>query len=97
MADEMPTWREYPMAAIILEPGSTAKYKTGDWRSRRPVLDSSKCLKSKCARCWIYCPDAARRVDEDGYFEVDLSHCKGCGICARECPPGAITMVEEGE
>ncbi|NIO07336.1 MAG: pyruvate synthase subunit PorD, partial [Deltaproteobacteria bacterium] len=32
---------------------------------------------------------------EDGYFEPDLFYCKGCGICATECPKDAITMVEE--
>ncbi|MCK4728041.1 MAG: 4Fe-4S binding protein, partial [Desulfobacterales bacterium] len=24
-------------------------------------------------------------------------YCKGCGICAHECPKDAITMVMEGE
>ncbi|MHA1683533.1 MAG: 4Fe-4S binding protein, partial [Promethearchaeota archaeon] len=26
---------------------------------------------------------------------IDLDYCKGCGICASECPHGAIEMVEE--
>ena len=26
----------------------------------------------------------------------DLDHCKGCGMCANECPSDAITMVPEG-
>jgi len=49
-----------------------------------------------CDNCLIFCPDVAitRTNDKEGY-EVDLDHCKGCGICARECPRGAIVMVEE--
>jgi pyruvate ferredoxin oxidoreductase delta subunit len=25
-----------------------------------------------------------------------MDYCKGCGICAHECWPRAISMVEEG-
>jgi pyruvate ferredoxin oxidoreductase delta subunit len=25
-----------------------------------------------------------------------MDYCKGCGICAHECWPHAITMIEEG-
>jgi len=34
-------------------------------------------------------------MTEEGYFDADLFYCKGCGICAHECPKGAIKMVEE--
>ncbi|MBA4393978.1 MAG: hypothetical protein C0407_10540, partial [Desulfobacca sp.] len=27
----------------------------------------------------------------------DLDYCKGCGICARECPKEAIQMIAEEE
>jgi Pyruvate/2-oxoacid:ferredoxin oxidoreductase delta subunit len=44
------------------------------------------------------CPDNAIIKIEPGQsyaYEVDLDYCKGCGICARECPAGAIEMVPE--
>jgi pyruvate ferredoxin oxidoreductase delta subunit len=36
-------------------------------------------------------------LDTEGFFIVDLNYCKGCGICAQECPTKAITMVPEEE
>ncbi|MBC8460109.1 MAG: 4Fe-4S binding protein, partial [Deltaproteobacteria bacterium] len=28
---------------------------------------------------------------------ADLFYCKGCGICAHECPTQSIKMIEEEE
>jgi pyruvate ferredoxin oxidoreductase delta subunit len=39
----------------------------------------------------MYCPDTA--IDEE--LNIDLSFCKGCGICANECPKKAIMMQRE--
>lgn len=86
-------WREIPIGGIILEPGSTVEYRTGDWRLFRPIIDYSKCIK--CLLCWIYCPEPAIVRKDDDSVEVDYYHCKGCGICASECPVKAISMVEE--
>jgi pyruvate ferredoxin oxidoreductase delta subunit len=33
---------------------------------------------------------------EDGFFQANMDYCKGCGICAHECWPHAIAMIEEG-
>ena len=64
------------------------------WRVLRPVIDSAKC--PKCQICWLICPDGA--VDRTGdSYTVDLNFCKGCGLCAYECPKDAITMVKEGK
>jgi len=27
---------------------------------------------------------------------VAMEYCKGCGVCAEECPRGAIVMTREG-
>ena len=78
---------------VIEEPGSTIKNKTGGWRSFRPVIDKTKCIK--CGTCWKFCPDNAVRKNEKGEFEINYDYCKGCGICAKECPVKAIKMVKE--
>ena len=62
-------------------------------REMKPVWDNDKCVK--CGLCYLFCPDASIRKGEDGYFEVDLDLCKGCGICNRECWFGSISMVKE--
>jgi len=85
-------WKSLPMGAVVLEPGSSLKYKTGDWRAFRPDVDREKCVN--CLFCWIYCPDAAV-VRKEKWVEVNYDYCKGCGICAKECPKEAIKMVEE--
>jgi pyruvate ferredoxin oxidoreductase delta subunit len=72
--------------------------RTGSWRVRRPVIDYTKCTparkgKAACYFCWLYCPDSV--VSKTLKPEIDLEYCKGCGICAEECPTQAISMVEE--
>ncbi len=76
-------------------PGTTKNFKTGDWRSARPVLDREKC--SYCGFCYVYCPDGVYRDmgPEEKYYKVDLDYCKGCGVCAHECPKKCIQMVVE--
>ncbi|HLI80548.1 MAG TPA: FAD-dependent oxidoreductase [Candidatus Binataceae bacterium] len=51
-----------------------------------------------CDNCWTLCPDnAVLKADtRDGWrYAFDYDHCKGCGICANECPVGFITMFDE--
>jgi pyruvate ferredoxin oxidoreductase delta subunit len=35
------------------------------------------------------------KLSDDGYYHPDLEYCKGCGVCAAECPAHAIKMAEE--
>ncbi len=86
-------WHELRVGCVIEETGSASEYKTGGWRSMKPVWDESRCIR--CGLCWLYCPDAAIYQKEDGFFTANLDYCKGCGICAHECWPRAIKMVED--
>jgi pyruvate ferredoxin oxidoreductase delta subunit len=86
--------KELEPGAMICEPGNAREYKTGDWRSKRPEVDKAKC--TNCLFCWIYCPDNSVIVENEKMSGFKYSHCKGCGICANQCPAKAITMKEEG-
>ena len=63
-------------------------------RTFRPVIDAGKCIR--CLRCFLVCPDGTIDKSCDP-LEIDYDFCKGCGICARSCKPGAITMIKEVE
>ena len=65
---------------------------TGGWRTVRPVVDAAKCRQ--CGWCYLYCPVSCV-VEKDNCFAVNYDYCKGCGICAKECPSMAISMVAE--
>jgi NADPH-dependent glutamate synthase beta subunit-like oxidoreductase len=51
---------------------------------------------NECELCLIYCADIAIARAPAGGFTIDLDHCKGCGVCACECPRGALAMTREG-
>ena len=87
------SWREMPIGGIIFHAGSSQEYETGGWRTYMPVHDPEQCIH--CLRCWILCPDSAVLVEDGKVVGFDYAHCKGCGICAKECPPrcDSIEMV----
>jgi len=89
------TWREMPIATAVPWPGCSRQLITGTWRSQRPVLDPEKC--THCLLCWLFCPDLCIPLSGEERLETDLNYCKGCGICAAECPYDAITMRPEAE
>ena len=49
--------------------------------------------------CWILCPDDSILVEDGKVVGIDYDYCKGCGICAAECPPKvqAFDMKRESD
>ena len=77
------------IGCVIKNPGNSRNNKTGSWRTFKPILDIEKCID--CDNCMIFCPDGSLNQPHD----IDYDFCKGCGICANECPSDAIEMVKE--
>ena len=60
----------------------------------RRCLSCGNCFE--CDNCYGMCPDnAVIKLGSGKGFEFNDDVCKGCGICAQECPCGAINMVAE--
>ena len=91
--EKLPSWKELTPGFVVTEPGNARSYRSGDWRAERPTWDDDRCIK--CGLCFLFCPEGCISQNDQGYFEADYYYCKGCGICARECWPQAISMVEE--
>lgn len=65
------------------------------------VREAGRCfncgLCDQCDNCYVFCPDAAviRSKDMENRH-INYDYCKGCGVCAQECPRYAVIMGEEG-
>ena len=73
-----------------------------EWTREQVMAAADRCLScgtcNLCEQCVISCPDTSILKNPAGTGVcVDLYHCKGCGICAYECPRGVITMEEINE
>lgn len=84
-------WTEIPIGGVIEKGGNAHDYETGSWRTFRPIWDADKCIH--CLRCWIACPDSSVLLEDGKVVGIDYDHCKGCGICAFECPD-KVTAIE---
>ncbi len=89
------TSSEVPAGLVALEAGNSTQYITGGWRFMRPVYDSEKC--TDCMMCWVACPDSSVLVKDGAMVGIDFDHCKGCGLCVKECRFKALEFITEAE
>jgi len=64
------------------------------------LFEARRCLSCgncfECDNCYGVCPDnAVIKLAAGERYEIDYDYCKGCGLCAQECPCGAIRMEPE--
>jgi 2-oxoacid:acceptor oxidoreductase delta subunit (pyruvate/2-ketoisovalerate family) len=64
------------------------------------LFEARRCMSCgncfECDNCYGVCPDnAVIKLGPGDRYRIDYDYCKGCGICAAECPCGAIVMEPE--
>ncbi|MCL2714425.1 MAG: NAD(P)-binding protein [Alphaproteobacteria bacterium] len=104
--DKLNSWY-YGEASKTLRPILDAVRRTSTFEEVVKGLDESnalfearRCLSCgncfECDNCYGMCPDnAIVKLGPGLGFRINLDYCKGCGICAQECPCGAIAMIAE--
>ena len=94
--DKTTPMEDLSIGGNIYTAANAKEFKTGDWRSVKPVWIEEKC--KQCGLCFPVCPDNAIPVFKDSLKRTDYNYdyCKGCGVCAKVCPFAAIEMKEEG-
>ena len=64
------------------------------------IFEARRCLSCgncmECDNCYGVCPDnAIKKLGPGQGYEFNYDYCKGCGVCAQECPCGHIAMEPE--
>ena len=79
---------------------STFEEVQGGLDETNALYEARRCLSCgncfECDNCYGVCPDnAVIKLGPGKRFQFNYDYCKGCGVCAQECPCGAIGMVPE--
>jgi 2-oxoacid:acceptor oxidoreductase delta subunit (pyruvate/2-ketoisovalerate family) len=64
------------------------------------LFEARRCLSCghcfECDNCYGVCPDnAVIKLGGGQRYRFNYDFCKGCGLCAEECPCGTIRMEPE--
>ncbi len=84
----------------IIRRQTTFEEVVGGLDESNALFEARRCMSCgncfECDNCYGVCPDnAVIKLGPGKRFKYNFDYCKGCGICAEECPCGAIKMVPE--
>jgi 2-oxoacid:acceptor oxidoreductase delta subunit (pyruvate/2-ketoisovalerate family) len=84
----------------IIRRQSTFEEVVGGLDEGNALFEARRCMSCgncfECDNCYGVCPDnAVIKLGPGKRFQYNFDYCKGCGVCASECPCGAIKMVSE--
>lgn len=79
---------------------STFDEVVGGLDESNALFEARRCLSCgncfECDNCYGVCPDnAVIKLGPGERYRFNLDYCKGCAMCATECPCGAIRMEPE--
>ncbi len=106
--DKLNTWY-YSDAPKTIQPQldslrrqSTFEEVIGGLDETNALFEARRCLSCgncfECDNCYGVCPDnAVIKLGTGERYRFNYNFCKGCGLCAAECPCGAIRMEPEEE
>jgi len=88
-----------PMLDVVRRSSGFAEV-VGDLDEGNALFEARRCMSCgncfECDNCYGVCPDnAVTKLGPGKRFEFKYDYCKGCAMCATECPCGAIKMVPE--
>ncbi len=86
-------WSEITRGGIIYDAGNAKDFKTGSWRSMKPVFHPEKC--KQCMFCFLMCPDSSIEMEDGKVTGIDYDHCKGCGVCVEVCPFDVFDFIKD--
>ncbi len=104
--DRLNTWyyadaprTEQPALDLVRRQGGFQEVMAG-LTETNALFEARRCLSCgncfECDNCYGVCPDnAVIKLGTGKGFRFNYDYCKGCGLCAAECPCGAIRVEAE--
>ena len=88
-----------PMLDVVRRTSGFAEV-VGDLDETNAAFEARRCMSCgncfECDNCYGVCPDnAVIKLGAGKRFEFKYDYCKGCAMCATECPCGSIKMEPE--